>query len=105
MSDQPPGIYLFIQFNWPTEITKEMAQAARHFHDILGEADWIEEIIAASGGLGGGPSSIWVLRLANYAALDRLLKDREDQVSQAYMNFFSHMVDMHEFIREEVIFR
>jgi len=60
--------------------------------------------VAASNGVGAGPSSIWVLWLESYASLDRLLKDSGDPVAQAYSAFFSEMVDVRSSVREEVAF-
>jgi hypothetical protein len=100
----PPGIYLIVQFNWPANITKELAGKARALHDVLhGEHGWIRDTVAASGGLGSGPSSLWIFWLQNYAALDRLLHS-DDPISQAYVAFFSEMVDVSESVREQVAF-
>lgn len=103
-STDSPGVYLFVHFNWPKGYTKKMAQAARALHDQVLSADWIQEVLAASGGIGGGPSSVWVFRVDDYAALDRLLKDLQDPVAQAYRDFFQDMVDVNESLREEVLF-
>jgi hypothetical protein len=100
---QDPGIYLIVEFNWPESITKEIGQGAKNLHDVVEKSDWISESVAASGGIGAGPSSIWVFNLKNYSALDRLLKDREDPVSQAYYTFFSNMVDVTDSVREAVL--
>jgi len=107
MADIPrTGIYLFVQFNWPENMNEEVAQKAADLHKILqGETTWIRETLAASGGVGSGPSSWWVFWLENYGALDRLLKDRKDPIAQAYYSFFSSMMDMSEAVREEVLFR
>ena len=105
MSNSSPGVYLIVQFNWPPDFTREMADGARDLHAALKDADWIQEVLAASGGLGAGPSSIWIFRLQGYASLDRLLHDREDPISKAYVMFFSHMADISESIREQVVFR
>lgn len=63
-----------------------------------------KRVVAASGGIGGGPSSLWIFKLANYAALDRLFHDEEDPVAGAYRAFFGEMVDVQDMVREEVIF-
>lgn len=105
MSNQPnAGIYLFVQFNWPQPFSKEHAQKAAHLHNSVQGQTWIKETIAASGGIGPGPSSIWVFWLENYAALDTLLRDQANEISQAYTNFFADMPVVDEIIREEVIF-
>jgi hypothetical protein len=98
------GIYLFVQFNWPPNFTKEMAEAAKALHLAVEKADWIQETLAASGGLGSGPANWWVFWMADYASLDRLLHGGEDAVSLAYGAFFTNMVDVSEAIREQVVF-
>jgi len=105
MSEQKhPGIYLIVEFDWPSPLNAEEGKKARHLHDVLQNKTWIRETVAGSGGLGEGPSSIWVFWLENYAALDRLLRDKSDEVSQAYMDFFSAMPKVVDKIREEVMF-
>lgn len=104
MAKPRAGIYLIVNFNWPQNFTKEMGDNARKLHEALMAADWIQETLAASGGLGSGPSSLWIFRMEAYADLDRLLHDRDDPVSQAYLAFISDMVDVKESIREQVVF-
>ena len=100
-----PGIYLIINFNWPTPIEKAHAAAARTLHDRVQGQTWIREVVAASGGVGAGPSSTWIFWLANYAALDRLLRSSgEDPIGQAYVDFFSQMPLAEEVVRAEVVF-
>ena len=100
----PPGIYLIIEFDWPRPFTPEQAKMAAHLHNVVQNKRWIKEVVAASGGVGNGPSSFWTFWLENFAALDILLKDRENEVSKAYHNFFSEMVNVHDKVREEVEF-
>ena len=97
------GIYLNVQFNFPKPFQAEYGQKAKSLHQALEEQDWIDEICAASGGIGGSQSSMWVFKLGNYAALDRLFHGN-DLTSRAYVNFFSAMDDVQDFIREEVNF-
>ena len=99
-----PGIYLIVEFDWPSPFNSEDGKKARHLHDVTQGQTWIHETVAGSGGLGEGPSSIWIFWLENYAALDRLLHDKEDEVSKAYVDFFSSMPKVVEKIREEVAF-
>lgn len=99
------GIYLIVEFDWPTSIDPDVAQKAAHLHEVLQNKEWIQEALAASGGLGGDHGSLWIFRLESYAALDRLFHERSDEVSQAYMDFFSCMPRIADKIREEVIFR
>lgn len=97
-------IYLVVQFNWPRPFERQYGEMAKKLHELLQGQDWIEEVVAGSGGIGGGPSSLWVLRLDGYASLERLFHDREDAVAQAYASFFGAMVDVEDFVREAVVF-
>lgn len=104
MKNLSPGIYLFVEFDWPRPFEGGYGRKARSLHDAVQNKSWIKEVVAGSGGLGSGPSSNWVFWLENYAALDRLLRDQGDEVCQAYTGFFSEMPVVVERIREEVIF-
>ena len=105
MSEQAArGIYLIVEFDWPNPVETEAAQKAAHLHTVVQNQDWIREVVAASGGLGGENSALWIFWLENYAALDRLFHDRSDEISQAYLGFFSKMPRVKDKIREEVIF-
>ncbi len=97
------GIYLIVQFNFPKPFTPEFGEKAIVLHKILDGQDWIEEVLTASGGIGCGSSSIWIFKLSNYAAIDRLLGG-DDPVSKAYTNFIGDMDDVEEIIREEIVF-
>jgi hypothetical protein len=99
-----PGIYLCVDFDWPQPFQPEYGQKAKKLHDAVQDRNWIREVVAASGGIGAGPSSTWIFWLANYAALDKLLHNRENDVSQAYHDFFSQMPTVVDKIREEVLF-
>ena len=104
MSKHQVGLYLIIEFEWPQPFSQDHAKRARQLHDVVQENAWIKEVVAASGGIGEGPQSIWIFWLANYAALDRLLHGADDPVSQAYLAFFSEMPVVRDKIREEVAF-
>lgn len=105
MSDpNGPGIYLMIDFDWPKPSEVDHGKKARRLHDAVQGKTWIKEVVAASGGVGAGPQSSWIFWLADYAALDRLLRANEDEVSKAYRAFFSAMPRVVEKIREEVAF-
>ena len=105
MAPQPPGVYLIVEFDWPQIITKEMSMAARALHDALqGKQTWIRETVAASNGVGSGPSSLWIFWLENYAALDSLIPQAVDPISGAFHVFFSHMQNVKQSLRDEVIF-
>lgn len=104
MSEPRVGIYLIVEFDWPRPFSPEDGKNARKLHDVLQGKEWIREVVAASGGIGEGPSSVWVFWLRNYAALDRLLHDQDDPVSQAYHAFFSKMPVVIDKIREQVDF-
>lgn len=98
------GIYLMVDFSWPEPFDQEYGRKARRLHDVVSDRGWIREAVAASGGIGGGPESVWIFWLENYAALDRLLHEQDDVVCQAYTDFFSDMIHVSEKIREEVLF-
>ena len=102
-----PSIFLIVEFNWPIKenFIPEYGENAAILHKIVLKQDWIEETVAASGGIGSGPSSVWIFKLKNYASLDRLLHNPEDEVCKAYIAFFSNMPEVYEKIKEEVLFR
>ena len=105
MSEKIPHcIYLIVEFSWPSPFDLEAAQKAAHLHKTLQNQAWIQESLAASGGLGGDLGTIWIFRLESYAALDKLFHDRSDEISQAYMDFFSRMPRVQDKIREQVVF-
>lgn len=104
MSNPGPGIYLIVEFEWPRPFSQDHAKKARQLHDIVQGREWIKEVVAASGGLGDGPPSIWIFWLPDYAALDQLLRAPDDPIHQAYMAFFSEMPVVKDKIREEVAF-
>lgn len=105
MSEQPtPGIYLMVDFSWPRPFQPEYRQNARNLHQIVQDQGWIREVMAASGGVGAGASSVWIFWLENYAALDRLLRNQEDPVAQAYLSFIKDIQDVSEKVRHEIIF-
>jgi hypothetical protein len=99
-----PDLYLIVEFNWPENFTREDTEKARILHERLQGQEWIEEALAASGGIGYGGSSMWIFRLRNYAGLDRLLMMTDDPVSKAYIAFFTRMADVTEKVRQQVIF-
>jgi hypothetical protein len=100
-----PGIYLIIEFDWPRPFTSEQAKMAGQLHNVVQNKSWIKEVVAASGGLGSGPSSLWIFWLESYAALDTLLKDQDNEVCKAYLSFFSEMIHVCDKVREAVIFQ
>ncbi|HAV78670.1 MAG TPA: hypothetical protein DCX53_15080 [Anaerolineae bacterium] len=99
-----PGIYLIVDFDWPRPFDTEVGKKARVLHETVKNQKWIREAVAGSGGLGNGPGSVWTFWLKDYAALDRLLHDKTDDVSNAYVDFFSSLPKVVEKIREEVVF-
>lgn len=96
--------YFINWFDWPSTISEEMAKDAKELHRLVIEADWIEETIAASGGVGGELSSIWVFKLNGYGDLERLLHDYNDPICKQYHKFFNQMARMETMIRDKVIF-
>jgi hypothetical protein len=99
-----PGVYLFVFFDWPDPFVPEHGKKARRLHDVVQGKTWIREAVAASGGVGGEHSSVWVFWLESYAALERLLRDPDDEVAQAYGDFFGSMAMVRDQVRQEVMF-
>jgi len=99
-----PGILLIVEFDWPIPFALEHGASARALHDAVIGSDWVEEVAAGSGGIGSSPSSVWIFRFQNYAALDRLMGKPTDPVSSAYIACFKHMVNVAERVRGEVFF-
>ena len=105
MTDSPKaGIFLIVDFDWPRPFKPELGKLASQLHKAVQNKSWIKEAVAASGGIGSGPSSVWIFWLENFAALDTLLNDKENKVSQAYNEFFSEMPVVHDKVRGEVLF-
>jgi hypothetical protein len=104
VSTNHAGIYLIVDFDWPKPLSADQPKKARRLHDLVQNQSWIKEVVAASGGIGHAPVSTWIFWLENYAALDRLLRDEEDEVSQAYIAFFAEMPHVTKKVREEVVF-
>ncbi|MEZ4713630.1 MAG: hypothetical protein R3A44_40960 [Caldilineaceae bacterium] len=105
MSESPKaGIYLIVDFQWPHPFDPAIGVKARKLHDVVQGQSWIREIMAASGGVGAGPAYTWVFWLENYAALDRLLRNAEDEICKAYVDFFSQMEQVSDKLRGEVLF-
>ncbi len=100
----PAGIYLIVEFDWPQPIEPDHAKKARRLHDVLQGREWIREMVAGSGGIDESPESLWIFRLESDTALDYLLHDANDEVSQAFTDFFSLMPVVNQKIREEVVF-
>lgn len=100
-----PGLYLIVDFDWPELLLPEAADKARRLHKTVQGQSWIREVVAASGGVGGGPRSTWIFWLENYAALDRLLHDPSDEISKAYNDFFSAMPVIVDKVRDQVVFK
>lgn len=102
--DLKPGIFLIVDFNWPKPFEREHGNKARTLHAVVEGADWIHEAVAASGGVGGGPASLWIFHLGDYAAVDRLLRTPGDPVCDAFLSFVTEMEDVEMRVREEVVF-
>lgn len=103
MPEPEQAIYLIVFFRFPKPFQAEYGEKAKGLHETLQGQDWIEEVFAASGGIGGGPPAMWVFKMARYSDLDRLFAGQEP-VSKAYNEFFSAMDDVSDMVREEVIF-
>ena len=104
LSEQQAGIYLIVEFDWPKTFNPETGQKARNLHEVAQNRRWIRPIVAGNGGIGLGASSIWIFWLENYSSLDILFHDLENEVSKAFLSFFSSVDNVSEKIREEVIF-
>ncbi len=103
-TEKQPGIYLIIEFDWPEKFDSETGLIARKLHAVSQDKRWIKPIVAASGGIGKGASSMWIFWLENYAALDALYHDPDNEIGKLYISFFSKMNNVTEKIREEVFF-
>ena len=99
----PTGFYLIIEFDWPSTISKELALIVRKFHDLVMEEDWLEETIAASGGIGGDNSSLWIFRIENYASLDKFLHGK-NPVAENFPKWADKMAKMKLSVKEQVKF-
>jgi hypothetical protein len=97
------SIYLIVEFSFPRPFQPDYGAKAKALNQALKGLDWVQEVFAASGGVGGGPSSVWVFKLANYAALDRLFHG-DEPVSKAYVDFFRSMADVNDTVREAITF-
>jgi hypothetical protein len=96
-SSTNPGIFPFVDFDWPNPIQEEHGKKARKLHDVVQNRTWIKE-------MGAGPACTWIFWLEDYAALKKLLRNDEDEVAKAYRDFFAQMPVVAEKIREEVVF-
>lgn len=94
---------IIIEFDWPSDISNELYMNVRKFHDIVEKTDWIEECVAASGGIGGVFNSIWIFRLSNYAMLDKFF-DEKNEISQSFALWADSMAKMKISVKEEVMF-
>ncbi|MHA2502060.1 MAG: hypothetical protein ACXAE3_04265 [Candidatus Kariarchaeaceae archaeon] len=101
------SIYLIIEFNWPQEITPEMAAASAQLHREVVEADWVDETLAGYGGIGDGKACIWILKFSDYSALNAMLNPKfteKNGVTEAYSKFFGMMIDISTRVKHEVLF-
>lgn len=104
MNDDKTGIYLIVNFDWPQPFEPKYGELAYTLHKAVQGQGWVREVLAASGGIGGKQSSIWVFWLESYGALDKLLADKEEPIGKAYRDFFSAVESVEDKIREEVRF-
>jgi len=96
-------LYLIIEFDWPEPITKELASTVRNFHDIIKSEDWIQATVAASGGIGGDYSSLWVFEIQNYATLDKFFHGT-NPVTENFPKWADLMTKMKISVKEKVKF-
>lgn len=97
------GYYILVEFDWPSSITKELATLVRKFHDLVVEADWIDETVAASGGIGGECNSIWILHIENYAILDKFLHGK-NPIAENFNKWSNQLAKMKISVKEQVKF-
>ncbi|MHA1303502.1 MAG: hypothetical protein ACTSQE_13230 [Candidatus Heimdallarchaeaceae archaeon] len=100
---QEPGIFYIISFDWPEEISSELSEKVRKFHELVKQTDWIEEKVAASGGIGVGATSIWIFWLQDYTDLNKLLRD-DNELAKLYREWTHEMLNLETTVREEVMF-
>ncbi|MHA2336610.1 MAG: hypothetical protein ACXACX_04870, partial [Candidatus Hodarchaeales archaeon] len=102
-----PNIFLIVEFRWPEKITEEIGKASANLHKKIQENDWIDDPVVAYGGVSRGLPCIWIFKVKEYGELDKLLhptKSLNNDVSQAYSNFFKDMVNVRVKIKHEVQF-
>ena len=95
--------YLIIEFDWPETITKELATSVRKFHDLIELEDWINEEIAASGGIGGEFSSIWIFNIGPYAGLDKFFHG-DNPIAEHFPKWADFMAKMRISVKQKVHF-
>jgi hypothetical protein len=105
MVEEPETRLIFqIHFNWPKEQTQEMYKNARKLYDLAVEADWIKDVIGASGAIGSERSSFWMFTISSYGDLDNIFLQRDDELSKTYYAFMNAMEDVVEYIYHQVAF-
>ncbi len=97
------GYYILIEFDWPSTITKELTILVREFHDLVLETEWVDETVAASGGIGGEYNSIWILYIEKYAILDKFLHG-ENPIAENFNKWADQMAKMKISVKEQVKF-
>ncbi|HSH03654.1 MAG TPA: hypothetical protein VLL52_14130 [Anaerolineae bacterium] len=98
------SLYLIVEFNFPRPFQPDYGEKAKALHEAVEACDWVEEVVAGSGGIGGEEAgAIWIFKVADYGALGRLVRG-DEPVAQAYGAFFRAMVDVRDKVREEVLF-
>ena len=106
LPQESPGIYFIVNFDWPDDFSPDIAQTAKKLHVLTSEnpPNWIHEVVAASGGIGGDEGSVWIFWLPNYSSLDKLFHDQNEEISRTYRKFFSSMKKVRDSVRDKVQF-
>ena len=101
----PAGIFLIVEFDWPSPIKPSLYQAAASLHNTLEKSDWMREILGGFGGIGAQYQSIWIFKFSKFADIDILLDDSSEREEvKAYSAFFNNMKNVKTTIRQEVTF-
>lgn len=93
-----------IHFNWPKAQTEVMYKNARKIYDLAVEADWIHDVMGASGAIGSPTSSFWMFEISSYADLDRFLLAKDEEFCKTYIAFITAMENVVEYVYHKVAF-
>src|SRR2546422_3126377 len=99
-----PGIILFVEFAWPRPFVPDHGTLASQLHAAVAKHAWLREIVAASGGVGGRPSSPRGFLLPGYAARAPPFRLAEGPGGQAHPALFSGIDNGSANPREGVLF-
>ena len=104
-NNSSPGIFLIVEFDWPSPTPPALFQAAASLHKTLERSIWMQEILGGFGGIGSHYQSIWIFKFSNFADIDILLENgNEREEVEAYSAFFDNMKNVKTIIKQEVTF-